>query len=74
MTINQQIWVNAVIIALLMLLPLLVKRTDLMTWFTYTLLYIMLAQSWNLIGGYTGQQNLGHAAFFGIGALCTRFL
>jgi len=74
LTVNQRIWVNAIIIALLIMLPLLVKRTDLMTWFTYTLLYITLAQSWNLIGGYTGQQNLGHAAFFGIGALCTRFL
>lgn len=74
MTIKQRLWMNAIIIAILMILPLLIKRTDLITWFTYTLLYITLAQSWNLIGGYTGQQNLGHAAFFGIGALCTRFL
>ena len=26
------------------------------------------AQSWNLVGGYTGLISLGHAAFFGIGA------
>jgi branched-chain amino acid transport system permease protein len=31
-----------------------------------------LAASWNLLGGYTGQISLGHAAFFGIGALVTR--
>ena len=50
------------------------ERTDLITWFTYTLLYITLSQSWNLLGGYAGQQNLGHAAFFGIGALCARYI
>jgi branched-chain amino acid transport system permease protein len=37
-------------------------------------LYICLAQSWNIIGGYAGQVSLGHAAFFGLGALTTRFL
>jgi branched-chain amino acid transport system permease protein len=33
-----------------------------------------LASSWNILGGYTGQTNLGHAAFFGIGSLTTRLL
>src|SRR3990167_6634573 len=35
---------------------------------------ISLAQSWNLIGGYTGLVSLGHAAFFGIGAYTTALL
>jgi branched-chain amino acid transport system permease protein len=35
---------------------------------------VALAQSWNLLGGYAGQINLGHAAFFGLGALITRWL
>jgi branched-chain amino acid transport system permease protein len=33
-----------------------------------------LASSWNILGGFAGQVNLGHAAFFGLGALTTRFL
>jgi branched-chain amino acid transport system permease protein len=33
-----------------------------------------LASSWNILGGYAGQVNLGHAAFFGLGALTTRWL
>ncbi len=33
-----------------------------------------LAESWNVIAGYAGQVNLGHAAFFGLGALITRTL
>jgi branched-chain amino acid transport system permease protein len=31
-------------------------------------LYITLAGSWNLIGGYAGYLSFGHVAFFGIGA------
>jgi branched-chain amino acid transport system permease protein len=54
--------------------PLLTSRTDVITWLMFTLLYVTLSQSWNIIGGYTGQQNLGHAAFFGIGALIARTL
>jgi len=37
-------------------------------------LQITLGQSWNILGGFGGQTSLGHAAFFGIGALVTRTL
>jgi branched-chain amino acid transport system permease protein len=37
-------------------------------------IYVILAQSWNLMGGYTGQINLGLAAFFGCGTLVTHFV
>jgi len=37
-------------------------------------LQIILGQSWNILGGFGGQTSLGHAAFFGIGALVTRTL
>lgn len=66
--------INGAILFLLALVPLFITRTDVITWFTFTLLYITLSQSWNIIGGYTGQQNLGHAAFFGLGALSARYL
>ena len=62
------------IIILLMLMPLITTRTDVLTWFFLTLLYITLSQSWNVIGGYAGQVNLGHAAFFGVGALTARYI
>lgn len=64
---------SGIVIILLVTVPLFVKRNDILTWFTFTLIYITLSQSWNIIGGYCGQQNLGHAAFFGIGALTTRY-
>ena len=66
--------ISALVFIILAFVPFMTERTDIITWFTFTLLYITLSQSWNIIGGYTGQQNLGHAAFFGIGALTTRYL
>jgi len=33
--------------------------------------YIVVAQAWNLVGGYTGQISLGQHAFFGLGAYAT---
>lgn len=33
--------------------------------------YVVLAQGWNLIAGYTGQISLGHHIFFGLGAYTT---
>lgn len=56
------------------MLPLFTNRSDVLTWSCLTLQYILLSQSWNIIGGYAGQVNLGHAAFFGLGALTTRYL
>jgi len=62
------------IVALLALLPLMTARTDVLTLVFLIMLYIILSQSWNILGGYTGQVNLGHAAFFGVGALTVRYL
>ncbi|MFC5134115.1 MULTISPECIES: branched-chain amino acid ABC transporter permease [Haloferacaceae] len=35
------------------------------------LMWIGLAQSWNMIGGYAGYLDFGHGAYFGIGAFAT---
>lgn len=34
-------------------------------------MYMVMATSWNLVGGFTGYVSLGHAAFFGFGTYCT---
>ena len=39
-----------------------------------TYIFIILAVSWDLIVGYTGQVNLGHTVFVGIGAYTTALL
>ena len=61
-------------VAVLAALPLIVARSDILNLLFLVFLYITLSQSWNIIGGFAGQVNLGHAAFFGIGALVTRGL
>ena len=38
------------------------------------LMWIGLAQSWNMIGGYAGYLDFGHGAYFGIGAFITGIL
>jgi branched-chain amino acid transport system permease protein len=54
--------------------PLVVTRGDVINLLFLVFLYVTLSQSWNILGGFAGQVNLGHAAFFGIGALVTREL
>jgi len=58
----------------LALLPLVVRRDDFLNFVFLALLSITLAESWNIVAGYAGQVNLGHAAFFGLGALVARTL
>lgn len=36
-------------------------------------MHSVMAQSWNVIAGFSGQISLGHGAFFGIGAYATSF-
>lgn len=41
------------------------------TWLTFVMLSLygtLLAQAWNLLGGFGGQYSFGHAVFFGTGA------
>ncbi|MCR4406144.1 MAG: branched-chain amino acid ABC transporter permease [Anaerolineae bacterium] len=71
---RKQVIFIALLIAILVLLPVVVKKDNIINLALLVLLYICLASSWNILGGYTGQTNLGHAAFFGLGALSTRFL
>ena len=59
---------------LLALVPIMTARNDVLSFLVTVFLFIALSQSWNVIGGYAGQMNLGHAAFFGAGVLTTRYL
>jgi branched-chain amino acid transport system permease protein len=55
------------------LLPLFTQQQNWLNLGFLILLHISLGQSWNILAGFTGQTSLGHAAFFGIGALITRY-
>jgi branched-chain amino acid transport system permease protein len=73
---NKFFTLALIIIALVGLigLPLVIKNDSTINLVILVLLYIITSSSWNILGGYTGQTNLGHAAFFGIGSLTARLL
>jgi len=67
------LWVT--FLAFLLVLPLFIKAdTATMNLLVMLFIYIILAESWNLLGGYTGLFNLGMAAFFGSGSLVCHLL
>ena len=71
---NKSLIFSVLAVILLALIPLFIKRNDLINLMILIFLFISLAQSWNILAGYAGQVSLGHAAFFGLGAITTRFL
>ena len=60
--------------AVILLIPLVTRNPYLLHMLILVLMWVVLGQSWNLLGGYTGQVSFGHAAFFGIGAYTTGIL
>lgn len=56
------------------LLGLSIENQHVLTLTIQTMILAALAASWNILGGFAGQISLGHAAFFGLGALITREL
>jgi branched-chain amino acid transport system permease protein len=74
---KKHIFLIALLILILVLLafvPVVIKKDSTINLVILVFLYMSLASSWNILGGYSGQTNLGHAAFFGLGSLVTRIL
>lgn len=66
---------SGILLVCLILLPVIFsRREDIVNLALLVLFFVSIAQSWNLLGGYAGQVNLGYAAFFGLGSLVTRQL
>jgi branched-chain amino acid transport system permease protein len=71
---KKGIVISGIIILLLILFPVVAATEHTLNLFILLFVTIILAQSWNILGGYTGQISLGNAAFFGTGALSFHFL
>lgn len=61
----------AIFIAMLAAFPFLQPEVYYLSFMFSVFMYVILASSWNFIGGYAGYLSFGHAAFFGIGAFAT---
>jgi branched-chain amino acid transport system permease protein len=57
-----------------LLFPIFFQDPYLLRIFTITCIYAIFAASWDLLSGYTGQMNFGHALFFGVGAYTTALI
>src|SRR6516164_4276944 len=49
-------------------LPVILPHPFVLTIATQALIWALLAASWDLLSGYTGQISFGHAGFFSVGA------
>jgi len=58
----------------LVLLPLAYSDAYVLRILTMTCIFAIFAASWDLLAGYTGQVNFGHALFFGAGAYTSALL
>ncbi|AFZ66439.1 branched-chain amino acid ABC transporter permease [Deinococcus peraridilitoris] len=59
-------WLSLALIALMIIYPFVFGKN--MNWGIATLIFAGLALSWNILGGWTGQESFGHAALAGVGA------
>ena len=58
----------------LFIFPLIVPTTYPVRVLTIANIFVIFAVSWDLLSGYTGQVNFGHALFFGVGAYTVALL
>ena len=58
----------------LLLLPFLTQDPYLLRILILTSIFAIFAASWDLLSGFTGQMNFGHALFFGVGAYSAALL
>ena len=64
----------ALFFAALLLLPVFTQDPYLLRILILTSIFAILTASWDLLSGYTGQMNFGHALFFGVGAYTAAML
>ena len=70
---NRVVFLISSLLILLFALPLFGLNSFYLHLFIMIFMHAVMAQSWNVIAGFSGQISLGHGAFFGIGAYATSF-
>ncbi len=59
---------------LLFFVPLITREPYILRILIFANMYVIFAVSWDLLSGYTGQINFGHALFFGVAAYTAALL
>src|SRR3979490_1066861 len=69
------VWAPVALVVVLALFPLVFPgELNYLGLGFLTFIFVTLAVSWNLVGGYAGQVSFGYAAFFGTAAYVTAIL
>jgi len=63
-----------VFLAVLLVFPILVEDLYLIRILTLASIFAIFAASWDLLSGFTGQMNFGHALFFGVSSYTAALL
>ena len=63
-----------VAVTALFLVPKFVESTYALHIMVLIFISVIMGSGWNILGGYTGQYSVGHAAYFGAGAYTTMIL
>lgn len=61
-------------VAALFFVPRFVESTYALHMMILIFINIVVGSAWNIVGGYTGQYSVGHAAYFGVGAYTVMML
>jgi branched-chain amino acid transport system permease protein len=69
----RKLWIPLLFVILAMFPPFFLSQYWLHV-MIISLFYVMMASSWNLIAGFTGQISFAHAAFSGVGAYASGML
>mgnify|MGYP001108503129 CR=1 FL=1 len=63
-----------IFVLLLFFIPLITREPYILRTLIFTNMFVIFAVSWDLLSGYTGQVNFGHALFFGVAAYTAALL
>jgi branched-chain amino acid transport system permease protein len=70
---SRKLWMPTLFVIIAIFPPFFVSQYWLHVWII-SLFYVMMASSWNLLAGFTGQISFAHAAFSGVGAYVSGML
>ncbi|MFC1824906.1 branched-chain amino acid ABC transporter permease [Thermodesulfobacteriota bacterium] len=66
--------ITFVFLVFLILFPLITTNSYILRIMTFACIFAIFSSSWDLLAGYLGLLNLGHTAFFGVGAYTAALL
>ena len=71
---GRSVLAGLAVVGLLAAFPYAAPPLYTLSFLTVVFMYVALAESWTILGGYAGYVSFGHVAFFGVGAYTTALL